>query len=67
MICVYCNYKTGWCPDIMDSIDGEHSVTVMTKIDDRNGVRNELMTLTGSLWFSGGMYVYYEPTHWKNI
>lgn len=24
MICVYCNYKTGWCPDIMDSIDGEH-------------------------------------------
>lgn len=45
-----------------------NGVTVMTKIDDRNGVRNEqLMTLTGSLWFSGGMYVYYEPTHWKNI
>ena len=24
MICVYCDYKHGWCGDIMDVIDGGH-------------------------------------------
>lgn len=51
-------------------------VVVMTKIDDALGVRNEqalkpLQRLpnTRSLWFfeDGIMYVYYEPTHWREI
>lgn len=42
---------------------------VRTKIDDKNGVRNETnLYLSGNLWFTedGKMYVYYKPTHWKN-
>lgn len=42
---------------------------VWTKIDDENGVRNEAkLTRHGTLWFTeptGGMYVYYAPTHWR--
>lgn len=44
-------------------------VPVETKIDDAKGVRNvsDLMR-QGRLWFfpDGSMYVYYEPTHWRN-
>jgi hypothetical protein len=43
-------------------------VTVLTKIDDEHGVRNEqLLKRNGNLWFfpDGSMYVYYWPTHWK--
>ena len=43
-------------------------VEVMTKIDDGNGVRNEqVMTLKHSLWWIGDMYVYYTPTHWREL
>lgn len=45
-------------------------VTVMTKIDDNNGVRNEApLRLSGRLWYfaDGSMYVYYTPTHWRNL
>lgn len=38
-----------------------------TKIDDRDGVRNEQeLKWDGKLWWTpdGKMYVYYEPTHW---
>ena len=39
--------------------------TVLTKIDDANGVRNEqVMKFDKNLWFIGDMYVYYSPTHW---
>lgn len=39
---------------------------IMTAIIDCNGERNvKKMTKQGNLWFSGGMYVYYTPTHWK--
>lgn len=44
---------------------------VETKIDDENGVRNELRLKRGGsngrLWFrpDDGMYVYYTPTHWR--
>lgn len=24
MTCVHCNYKHGWCGNIMDTIDGDH-------------------------------------------
>ena len=41
---------------------------VMTKIDDRGGLRNEnaLLRRKGNLWFfpDYSMYVYYAPTHW---
>lgn len=41
---------------------------VMTKIDDSEGVRNEQpMNRSGNLWFAGEMYVYYRPTHWREL
>jgi len=43
-------------------------VLVMTKIDDGKGVRNEqTMRRQGNLWFAGSMYVYYTPTHWREL
>jgi len=45
-------------------------VVVETKIDDSHGVRN-MTTLKrqGNLWFfpDGKMYVYYQPTHWREV
>lgn len=41
-------------------------VEVWTKIHDFRGERNiQKMKRQGNLWFSGGMYVYYSPTHWS--
>ena len=41
---------------------------VMTKIDDSLGERNEqVMVKNGNLWFAGEMYVYYQPTHWREL
>ena len=43
---------------------------VITKIDDENGVRNETnLVRKGSLWFfpDMSMYVFYQPTHWREI
>ena len=41
-------------------------IPVMTKIHDGAGSLNEqVMTRKGRLWFAGGMYVYYAPTHWN--
>jgi hypothetical protein len=45
----------------------EEGKTVLTKIDDSNGIRNEqTLKLRGNLWWfpDGSMYVYYTPTHW---
>lgn len=46
-------------------------VTVLTKIDDFKGERNvQKLTRHGRLWFIDddySMYVYYEPTHWKEV
>lgn len=45
-------------------------VTVMTKIDDDKGVRNESpLRRSGRLWYfaDGSMYVYYTPTHWRHL
>lgn len=44
-------------------------IPVLTKIDDYRGARNEqVMTKQGNLWFlESGMYVYYQPTHWKRV
>lgn len=42
--------------------------SVMTKIDDENGCRNEqVMVKNGNLWFAGDTYVYYAPTHWREL
>lgn len=41
---------------------------IMTKIRDRYGERNEQqLKRRGRLWFKpdGSMYVYYQPTHWR--
>ena len=47
-----------------------NGIEVMTKIDDEKGCRNETtLKRQNSLWFfpDMSMYVYYEPTHWKQI
>jgi len=43
---------------------------VMTKIDDERGVRNETLLMRRKhLWWypDGSMYVYYTPTHWRQV
>ena len=43
-------------------------VEVETKIDDKDGCRNEQTLIRfGCCWFipDKGIYVYYEPTHWR--
>lgn len=45
-------------------------VTVRTKIDDGGGARNEQnLKRQGRLWFfpDMSMYVYYQPTHWREV
>lgn len=47
----------------------EH-VVVDTKIHDDDGERNvQRLMRRGNLWWfpDGSMYVYYTPTHWKEI
>lgn len=44
------------------------NMVVETKIDDKDGVRNEqTLRRGGNLWWTpdGAMYVYYHPTHWR--
>lgn len=43
---------------------------IMTKIDDERGARNEgALYRDGALWWApdGSMYVYYQPTHWREL
>lgn len=43
---------------------------VMTKIDDKDGIRNEqrLIRKGNLMWFTDmSMYVYYAPTHWAEL
>lgn len=41
---------------------------VKTKTDDARGCRNEgVLTRSGRIFFSGDMYVYYAPTHWREL
>ncbi len=45
-------------------------VAVMTKIDDKDGVRNEQpLVLDRNLWWftDHSMYVYYNPTNWADM
>ena len=48
----------------------EEGTVVETKIDDEKGLRNEqTLKRQGRLWFvpDGTMYVYYAPTHWREL
>jgi hypothetical protein len=41
---------------------------VETAIIDELGQRNtQDMVRSGRLWFAGDMYVYYQPTHWREV
>lgn len=54
------------CVDLLPP-DGK---VVETKIDDENGVRNvQPLQRRGNLWWThdGVMYVYYRPTHWREV
>lgn len=45
-------------------------IIVNTKIDDKNGMRNEqTLRRKGRLWWvpDWSMYVYYTPTHWAPL
>ncbi len=59
---------SGWNQtEVTLPLDG---VEVETKIEDANGVRNEqTLKRRGRLWFfpDGSMYVYYTPTHWREL
>lgn len=58
--------RIGWNP----IETAPENVLVETMISDESGDRN-LSTLrrSGRLWFvpDGKMYVYYAPTHWREI
>jgi hypothetical protein len=46
------------------------NVVVDTKIHDADGCRNEQpLKWSGRVWFlaDGSMYVYYRPTHWREV
>lgn len=57
--------EPNWQPISLAPVNEE----VWTKIDDEDGERNVAkLTRKGNLWFTepvGGMYVYYQPTHWR--
>jgi len=43
---------------------------INTKIDDEHGVRNvQELKKVNNMWYlpDDSMYVYYTPTHWKEI
>jgi len=48
----------------------EEGKVVRTCIMDRNGIRNDQpLVRKGNLWFHTdmSMYVYYTPSHWKDV
>lgn len=57
--------------NIWETIDtAPEGIELETKIDDKEGLRNvQSLTRKGSLWFypDMSMYVYYRPTHWRNL
>ena len=60
--------KVNWI-SIKDKLPSDGQL-VQTKIDDKNETRNEtqLIYKDGLWWFSNMlMYVYYRPTHWREI
>ena len=59
---------SGWI-NVADDLPDE-GVVVDTVISDSHGTRNEAqLKRSGNLWFfaDGSMYVYYTPTHWREV
>lgn len=59
---------SGWIP--VSERTPRPGRVVETKIHDLQGVRNVTkLKLSGTLWFypDGSMYVYYQPTHWREV
>jgi len=57
---------TEWIP-VSEQLP-DSGVVVDTKIDDKDGLRNEQQLVReNNLWFfpDYAMYVYYWPTHWR--
>lgn len=55
---------------IITQAEPKNGVEVETKIDDGRGVRNvTTLKRQNNLWFfpDMSMYVYYTPTHWREI
>lgn len=53
-----------WIP-VADHLPPD-GVEVDTKISENNVDRNVgTLKRSGRLWFSGNVYVYYTPTHWR--
>lgn len=54
----------------VQNISPPENLVVQTKIDDKDGIRNEAkLKRIGNLWFveDGSVYVYYRPTHWRLV
>lgn len=44
------------------------NVKVLTKIQDKNGIRNVcILSYHSNLFWNGKIYIYYTPTHWQLI
>lgn len=61
----YCSLSNpGW----RDISSAPNKKVVMTMISDIHGMRNQQeLKRDGNLWWTpdGSMYVYYQPTHWR--
>lgn len=56
----------GWIP--IEKVLPQEGQTVETMIADQHGRRNlARLRRRGRLWFTGEMYVYYAPTHWRPV
>ena len=44
------------------------NVEVLTKIHDKNGIRNVcILSYSNNVFWDGEIYIYYTPTHWQLI
>lgn len=62
------DYRKDWI-ETTQAVPVEN-VVVDTKIDNEKGLRNETpLKRQGNFWFfpDGSMYVYYTPTHWREL
>lgn len=54
----------------LSEVVSKDDVAIETKIDDEHGCRNmAILKPIGRLWYflDGSMYVYYVPTHWREL
>ena len=56
--------------NLVSTVKPPNNLVVETKIDDAQGQRNSVnLRFHDTLWWhaDNGMYVYYQPTHWRYI